>query len=126
MIERHALLPGPAVCVCVSVHVPRVHRFHVHHVQPRSWGGGDDPSNLVWLCPSGHYNVHALLNHYVRAMGEPSWELRRGFSPYTRGLAERAWVAWVESTLADTRPPYTLGERTWPPLVGLEECWLAA
>jgi 5-methylcytosine-specific restriction endonuclease McrA len=33
--------------------------LHVHHIQPRSKGGGDDVDNLITLCP----NHHALVHH---------------------------------------------------------------
>jgi 5-methylcytosine-specific restriction endonuclease McrA len=33
--------------------------LHVHHVRPRSRGGGDEPANLVSLCGQHHAWVHA-------------------------------------------------------------------
>ena len=35
-------------------------KLHCHHVVPRSKGGSDDPSNLVWLSPYDHALHHAL------------------------------------------------------------------
>ena len=32
--------------------------LHVHHVRPRSEGGGDDPSNLVSVCTACHGKIH--------------------------------------------------------------------
>lgn len=30
----------------------------VHHLVPRSQGGGNDRANLAWICPSCHHAVH--------------------------------------------------------------------
>ena len=32
-----------------------------HHILPRSLGGKDEPSNLIWLFPEEHYVAHRLL-----------------------------------------------------------------
>ena len=32
----------------------------LHHIQPRSEGGTDDPRNLVWLCKSCHDKVEGI------------------------------------------------------------------
>lgn len=50
-----------AVCLCVADHRPPILEYHRHHVRPAALGGSDDPSNLVFLCPSQHTNVHELL-----------------------------------------------------------------
>ena len=34
---------------------------HIHHALPREYGGSDDDSNLVSLCPNHHAAVHFLL-----------------------------------------------------------------
>jgi len=39
--------------------------LHEHHKQPKGYGGGNDPDNLVWLCGSCHDLVHRLA-HLVR------------------------------------------------------------
>lgn len=31
---------------------------HAHHRLPRSRGGSDDPTNLVWTCHLCHWHVH--------------------------------------------------------------------
>jgi hypothetical protein len=42
----------------------------VHHIQFKSQGGDDDPSNLVCLCPTHHHHgVHA---HTIRIQGRAS------------------------------------------------------
>ena len=37
-----------------------------HHIFPRSFGGGDEPENLVNLLPEEHYDVHLLLTRCTR------------------------------------------------------------
>ena len=123
-------------CHCVATHVPAVHRFHGHHVIPRSWGGPDVAWNIEHLCPSGHYNAHSLLNHYVRAQNVPSWEIRRTFSAFTRRLGERAWEDWIARNPVNRKPPWTglvtdesirlRPSRLWLPPVGMDDCDLAA
>ena len=34
--------------------------LHVHHIVPVSFGGGDEPSNLVVICPNCHALAHTL------------------------------------------------------------------
>lgn len=102
-------------CLCVADHNPNPMRFHVHHKIPRSWGGSDEPENLVVLCPTTHNNVHKLLNEYVRIDAIPSWEIRSRYGSLARSLARHAW---------NNRPPtpnYTF--RTLGP-VAIEDCYL--
>jgi hypothetical protein len=39
----------------------RRHGLQVHHLWPKSWGGGDDPSNLASICVGGGTDHHADL-----------------------------------------------------------------
>jgi len=45
-----------------------VRGVHAHHVLPRSAGGTDAPSNLVWLCAQCHRHVH----------DNPAWAVEAG------------------------------------------------
>lgn len=85
-----------AECVCVADHNPNAIQLHRHHILPLAWGGTDDPSNVVLLCPSTHANVHRLIREYANVGGVPSWTLRRRFGWYARQLADDAWRAWLE------------------------------
>lgn len=80
-----------ARCLCVSDHNPNVIVFHRHHIWPLGMGGPDEPENLVLLCPTSHDATHNLLRAWVKAGGEPSWEIRRRFGPYVRRLAEEGY-----------------------------------
>jgi len=33
-------------------------QLHAHHIQPKSEGGSDEPSNLQMLCPECHHKAH--------------------------------------------------------------------
>ena len=88
LVGRYPLGEG---CVCVSSHTPSAYVPHKHHIIPLSWDGPDTADNIVMLCPNSHTAVHRLINDYVRAGGEPSWEIRRQFGPYVRKLAAIAW-----------------------------------
>ena len=39
--------------------------YEKHHIIPRSFGGSDDPDNLVLLTAQEHYRVHELLPHFT-------------------------------------------------------------
>lgn len=90
------------VCRCVARHNPRPQNHAVHHILPQSWGGKSVTANLVKLCPTGHENVHTLLNLYVHAGDVPSRLVLSGFNPHTRMLAKAAW-----DQRPNDRPPYT-------------------
>ncbi|MEN6549440.1 MAG: HNH endonuclease signature motif containing protein [Armatimonadia bacterium] len=45
--------------VCALCGFP--HFIEVHHIVPRSKGGGDETDNLIPLCPNHHGMVHANL-----------------------------------------------------------------
>lgn len=89
-------------CPCVRNHTPEPRELHSHHIVPRSWGGPDTPTNRIALCPTGHVNTHHLLDAYVKAGGDPGWEVRRRYTRTCRQLAARAWAARPE------HPTYTL------------------
>ena len=57
---------GDAVCRCTSDHRPRPLELHAHHVWPLGFGGPDIASNLIWLCPTAHVNVHEILRDLMR------------------------------------------------------------
>lgn len=91
------LPPGPKQCVCVADHNPEPRELHRHHIIPLYLGGPDEESNLVWLCPSSHSNVHMLIRRWESNDGEPAWWTRRLFGIYIRDLAEAGWKGREQS-----------------------------
>lgn len=69
-----------------------------HHVVPVYLGGTDDPSNLVWLCPTTHTNVHELLRLMMTAglltYGECQAVQDRPVSRYAHRVATQGYLAW--------------------------------
>lgn len=78
-------------CACVADHSPSAYVANRHHIIPLSWDGPNDDSNTIMLCPNAHSSVHRLIDEYVRADGEPSWDVRKHFSSFIRALAAHAW-----------------------------------
>jgi hypothetical protein len=91
------------LCSCVIYHTPEPKSFARHHILPKSWGGSDDPSNIIVLCPTTHENVHKLLNVYVKYKTKPGCDVLRHYNGFVRELAQRAWDQRGVYT------PYTIG-----------------
>lgn len=66
-------------------HDPRPHQLHWHHVHPTGAGGPNTRANKKRACPTGHYNVHFLLDKMLKA-GTVSVDTKR----YTRFEVEWA------------------------------------
>jgi hypothetical protein len=58
--DLSATLPGDQ-CAVHHAHRPTPLRTVVHHIWPQEYGGPTVPENLVKVCDTGHYNIHALL-----------------------------------------------------------------
>lgn len=82
-------------CAIHSYHSPTVAEFNSHHIVPLSWGGQNVSANRIELCPTGHINVHVLLDEYVKADDIPKWSVRKRFGGNERALALRAWTAYL-------------------------------
>lgn len=78
-------------CQCVTNHTPAPQELHRHHVVPLYAGGENAESNLEWVCPTTHANIHELLRAWEKYEGEPPWEIRKYFNPYVRELARRGY-----------------------------------
>lgn len=79
--------PKGTICPCVKRHTPQPRSLDYHHILPESWGGTRDPSNMVWVCPTAHRNIHSLLDLYVRYKGTPPEHELARFSDFTREKA---------------------------------------
>lgn len=55
-----------------------VHRYHrpvplrsvQHHIYPKEWGGETKKANLVWVCDTGHYNIHTILDQMIKTASD--------------------------------------------------------
>lgn len=55
--KQPKILPTKKQCLfCGSIE-----NLTIHHIIPRSIGGTDDLSNLVWLCGECHQKLHQIL-----------------------------------------------------------------
>jgi len=80
------------LCKCVGKHVPLPTVVHKHHILPIYLGGGNDPSNFIYLCPTTHDNVHSLLRQYAKSNGRPPGAVCKHYSAFVEVLAARAWA----------------------------------
>jgi hypothetical protein len=58
-------------CVVHRYHRPPPYRTVQHHIWPKAEGGPTVPENLVWVCDTGHYNVHAAIDQIRAGVEKP-------------------------------------------------------
>ncbi len=75
-------------CEIHTRHIPESRVNHRHHIWPQGQGGPNIEDNIAVVCPTGHYNIHDLLNHYISMMGKVPYEIKRRYSLRERELAE--------------------------------------
>lgn len=80
-----------APCTVHFTHQPTSHINEIHHVWPLGHGGPDVPGNKVVVCGTGHSSIHDLLAKWLKADGDPGWEVQRH---YTRGERELAQLGY--------------------------------
>jgi 5-methylcytosine-specific restriction endonuclease McrA len=66
--------------------------MHAHHVQFRSAGGTDDPSNRLSICWSCHRDIH---DHKLRVSGDPNGLIQFQLVNLETGAVLRAWESDV-------------------------------
>lgn len=93
-----------------SNHRPMPHLNHEHHIWPLGWGGPNTAENKVVICPTGHANIHVLLNEYNRLGGQPPWTFRQHFGQGERDLAKAGWTARVQTSLDEAMTAKDEGE----------------
>lgn len=91
-----------ARCLCQADHRPDPLGGEWHHIWPVGMGGPDVAANLVFVCPTTHTNVHAILRLMVREAREWSWrEVTEHFaapvSRYAYRLAVEGFRRWVSA-----------------------------
>lgn len=78
-------------CTYHRQHLPEPRVNHRHHVWPLGDGGPDTAENKVVICPSGHYNIHHLIDEYRLHGGVLSYSVTRRYSRAERVLAKLGW-----------------------------------
>jgi len=68
--EPHLTLAGNS-CEVHKYHWPRPLRTVKHHIWPQEYGGPTVPTNLVLVCDTGHYNIHAVLDALLKGTTPP-------------------------------------------------------
>jgi hypothetical protein len=75
-------------CTVHNKHTPTSHINHEHHVWPLGHGGPDIAENKIVVCPTGHYNIHALLQEYLTAHGDVPYSLVKTYGKGERDAAK--------------------------------------
>ena len=60
-VDAPLRIPGNH-CTVHRSHRPVPVRTVKHHIMPQEFGGLTEPDNLVWVCDTGHYSIHAALD----------------------------------------------------------------
>lgn len=96
MTEPHHNLSDPHSEIMTTVqpcqvhkqHVPEPHINHRHHVWPLGHGGPNIQDNIIAVCPTGHMNIHDLIQHYLVLMGDIPYKILRTYSLDERKYAK--------------------------------------
>lgn len=75
-------------CQIHKKHIPESHINHRHHVWPIGEGGPDVSDNIIIVCPTGHGNLHDLLNQFKMLMGRVPYTILRRYTIEERKYAE--------------------------------------
>jgi hypothetical protein len=78
-------------CQVHEYHWPKPRRSVKHHIFPQEFGGQTTPTNLVWTCDTGHYNIHDVLNYMLANEGKQP----KGATKEERHYAQLGYDAWV-------------------------------
>lgn len=98
---------GRPACRCSKVHHPDPTELHGHHVIPRYLGGADTPENLIWLCPTGHSNVHEMIRMMMRVGRLTASEMRAQFPERLNAYLYRVAVEGYDAYRAAQAGPGT-------------------
>lgn len=88
-VDPHSMLRTTTqACQVHNKHIPESRMNHRHHIWPLGEGGPDIEDNIVVCCPTGHYNIHDLLQQYRMLMGDVPYATLRRYSHGERRFAE--------------------------------------
>lgn len=83
-------MTAPQKCQLHTRHIPVPLWIEKHHVQPLSMGGADEAGNWLFCCPTGHYNIHALMGPLANTGTMPA-----GGTVLERRWAQEGYDRWV-------------------------------
>lgn len=83
-----------AMCEVHGYHAPRSHVQEHHHVWPQGLGGPTVAANLVWVCATGHNNIHRLLALMTAHGGDLPRSATQGFARREIELAAMGYRRW--------------------------------
>ena len=86
-------------CQVHNEHKPFPHVNHRHHVWPLGMGGPDDEDNIVVVCPTGHMNIHHLIDEYRRRGKDLPYTITRRFSREERRLAKLGFDRFLRGAM---------------------------
>ena len=76
-------------CAVHGYHWPKPLRTVQHHIHPLGLGGKDEKDNIVLVCDTGHYSIHAILDALIDGRIPPRGTRKE------REIATRGFVAFV-------------------------------
>lgn len=92
MSEPLGVPATPTQCQVHRRHSPKPLIIVKHHIQPRGMGGSDDPGNWLYVCDTGHRNIHTLMGPLANGMPMP-----RGGTSKERDYALLGYQRWVQA-----------------------------
>lgn len=87
-------------CTVHGTHWPRSHSTVFHHIWPLGMGGPDTKENQVEVCPTGHTNIHMLIDLLQDNQGAVDKSRTKGFSRREIELARRGYTEWADDLQA--------------------------
>lgn len=77
-------------CQLHKTHSPKPLVIVKHHVQPLGMGGADSPENWLYVCDTGHRNVHTLMGPLAN-----EGKMASGGTKSERAAAQEGYDKWV-------------------------------
>ena len=81
-----------------------------HHRKPRAFGGSDDESNRVWLCPSCHARLHRAQGLIVQSKVASAYDLTQSIFPTNGKARENLWTLANEAADAERESKEVFGD----------------
>lgn len=84
--------------------------YEIHHIQPKSIGGSNEPENLIYLTPKQHYTAHHLLAKiYGGSMHNAFWIMScSGKVPITSRQYQTAKDNKIKNQIGKKHSPETI------------------